>query len=93
MAEEIFEPETLMLTDEDGNESAYELIACQEVDGRIYYALIPQDNNENNEYVILRSEPDPEDPEEEILVTIDDDDEFDKVADIFDDMLFEDDGE
>ena len=47
-------------------------------------ALVPV--GEDEEYVILRSEID--ENGEESLVTIDDDDEFDRVADIFDDELF-----
>ncbi len=93
MAEEIFEPEVFTLTDEEGNESEFELIASHEADGVTYLALMPTEDNENGEYVILRLEPDPENEGDEILVTIDDDEEFDKIADIFDDMLFEDDGE
>lgn len=93
MAEELFEPEVFTLTDEEGNENDFELIASHELDGVTYLALMPTEDNENGEYVILRLEADPENADEEILVTIDDDDEFDKIADIFDDMLFEDDGE
>jgi len=92
MAEELFEPEIITLTDEEGNETQFEIIASYEMDGITYLALVPTENNEG-EYVILRLEQDPENEEEEILVTIDDDEEFDKIADIFDDMLFEDDGE
>ena len=93
MAEELFEPELITLTDEDGNETQFEIIASYEMDGVTYLALVPTENNDEGEYVILRLEADPENEGEEILVTIDDDDEFDKIADIFDDMLFEDDGE
>ena len=94
MAEELFESEELItLTDEEGNESEFAIIASHEDDGVIYLALEPVKDNENGEYVILKVEPDPENEGEEVLVTIDDDEEFDKIADIFDDMLFEDDGE
>ncbi|MBR5514966.1 MAG: DUF1292 domain-containing protein [Clostridia bacterium] len=93
MAEELFEPEIITLTDEEGNETQFEIIASYEMDGVGYLALVPTENNEEGEYVILRLEADPENEGEEILVTIDDDEEFDKIADIFDDMLFEDDGE
>lgn len=93
MAEEIFEPDIITLTDEEGTETQFEIIASNEMDGKTYFALVPVEDNNEGEYVILRLEQDPENEEEEILVTIDDDDEFDKIADIFDDMLFEDDGE
>ena len=92
MAEELFEPEIITLTDEEGNENDFELIASHETDGITYLALTPVEDNEEGEYVILRVETDAQSGEE-ILVTIDDDDEFDKIADIFDDMLFESDGE
>lgn len=74
------------LTDEDGNESEFEIIGSHEMDGKLYLALVPVDENQGEEYVILRVETD--ENGEEILVSIDDDDEFDKIADIFDDELF-----
>lgn len=74
------------LTDDDGNESEYELIGETESEGSTYYALAPADNDE--EYVILKLERDEDG--EEILSTITDDDEFDRVASIFDDELYED---
>ena len=52
-----------------------------------YLALIPLDDNEAGEYVILKHELD--DNGEDMLVTIDDDDEFDRVADFFEDQLFD----
>jgi len=83
-----FEEEIFTLTDEDNNESSFRLLASHELDGITYLALEPLEDNENGEYVILRLDYD-EASDEETLVTIDDDDEFDAVADIFDDMLFE----
>ena len=84
------QPELYTLTDEEGNESEFELIGSGEVDGVMYYAMIPaedaaDENKDTFEYVILRSEVD-EDGEES-LTTIDDDEEFDRVADYFDDMF------
>lgn len=84
MADEIYEGEFYTLTDEDGNESQFELIGSCELDGNTYMALVPV--GEDEEYVILKREVG--DDGEETLVTIDDDDEFDRVADIFDDELF-----
>ncbi len=87
------EREFFTLTDEDGNELEFELIGVGEVKGKMYYAMIPADsaNAEENEgfceYVILRVETD--ENGEGSLVTIDDDDEFDDVADYFDDMFSE----
>ena len=78
------------LTDENGVESEYELIGTCEMNGNTYYALVPVDTAEDAEfleYVILKLEK--EENGEEFLVSVDDDDEFDDVADYFDDYLAE----
>ena len=79
-----------MLTDEEGNELEFELIGSGEVEGVQYYAMIPVEEAEDEdrdtfEYVILKSELD--ENGEESLITIDDDEEFDRIADFFDDMF------
>lgn len=76
------ENDTIILTDEDGNESEFEFMDSFEFEGKTYYALVPVDD-ENGEYVLLRLEQD--ENGEDILSTIDDDDEFDRVADYFED--------
>lgn len=86
MADELYSDEIYTLTDEDGNENQFELIGSREIDGYTYLALVPIDDNDDEEYVILKVEVDEDG--EETLVTINDDDEFDRVADIFDDELF-----
>ena len=84
LPEEEFDDGIFTLTDEDGNESQFELIATTEVDGFTYMAMTPVKENAD-EYVILKVVQDEDG--EDMLETIDDDDEFDKIADIFDDML------
>ena len=82
------EIEIYTLTDEDGNESQFELIGECEKDGKTYYALTELDaegNQVSEDYVILRL--DREENGEEILISIDDDEEFDAVADYFDDQF------
>ena len=79
------EVEIYTLTDEDGTETDFELLASNVIDGVTYVALAPCDED-SDEYVILKIKPD--ENGEEIFETIDDDDEFEKVADMFDDMLF-----
>lgn len=86
MSEELFEGEFYTLTDEEGNESQFELLGTCELDGNTYMALFPVGDGEEYEYVILKKAVD--ENGEEILVTIDDDEEFDRVADIFEDELF-----
>lgn len=77
--------EIFTLTDEEGNESDFALIGQKELDGVLYLALVPDGEGESGEYVILKVVTE---DGEEILVTIDDDDEFDRIADIFDNELF-----
>ena len=82
--------ERFTLTDEEGNEIEFELIGSGEVDGVMYYAMIPVEEAEDEdrdvfEYVILKSEVD--ENGDESLFTIDDDEEFDRIADFFDDMF------
>ena len=74
------------LTDEEGTESEFELIGELNVDDNDYLALIPMDGDED-EYVILKVTVD--ENGEELLVTIDDDDEFDRVADAFEDQFMD----
>ena len=83
------ESEYYTLTDEDGNELQFEVIGSAEIEGNMYYAMIPVDEQPADdgffEYVILRADKDEDG--EDILVTVDDDEEFDNIADYFDDML------
>ena len=53
MSEE-FGPNFVTLTDEDGNENQFELIGQKEIDGATYLALVPIDENDDEEYVILK---------------------------------------
>jgi uncharacterized protein YrzB (UPF0473 family) len=89
MDEKELQSEIYTLTDEEGNELQFEVIASAEVNGTMYYAMIPVDDQPEAEdvyeYVVLKAEKDEDG--EDILVTIDDDDEFDNIADYFDDML------
>jgi len=86
MTDDLYNSEIYTLTDEDGNETQFELIGSKDIDGITYLALVPIGENDEEEYVILKMEKDEDG--EDILVTITDDDEFDNVADIFDDELF-----
>ncbi len=75
----------ITLTDEEtGEEKDFELYARCTIDDNLYFALVPVDD-EGDEYVILRATVDGDDM---IFETIDDDDEFEKVEDYFNDLLF-----
>jgi uncharacterized protein YrzB (UPF0473 family) len=74
------------LTDEEtGEEIDFQLIARAMIDEVLYFALVPADDDECEEYVILRVS---EDGEDVILESIEDDDEFEKVEEYFNDLLF-----
>ena len=89
MNEQEFQSEFYTLTDEDGNETEFEVIGSAEINGIEYFAMVPSDSAAGSdgmiEYVLLKKEKD--ESGEEMFVTIDDDDEFDRVADYFDDMF------
>ena len=85
-----FDNEFFMLVDDKGKESKFMLRLRAEFEGNEYFALVPAEKNpdfEEDEYVILRLEP-IEGSDEATLVSIEDDDEFERVADFFDDVLF-----
>ncbi len=89
MNDQEFQSEFYTLTDEDGNEAEFEVIGSAEIDGTEYFAMVPSDGAKSDdgmiEYVLLKKEKDEDG--EEMFVTIDDDDEFDRIADYFDDMF------
>ncbi len=71
------------LTDDEGNEQDFELLAEAEIDGKLYYALAPLEE-ESEEYVILSVT---EEGDELFLETIENDDEFEKAEDYFNDLF------
>ena len=89
MDENMMENEYFTLTDEDGNELNFEVIGQCERNGEQYFAMIPVEEETDSdsdliEYIILKLA---KEGDEEILVTVDDDDELDDVADYFDDLF------
>lgn len=86
MENESFEFDIYTLTDEEGNESEFRLLSSCDYQDNKYCALSPIDpdgNDVGDEYVILRCEKD--ENGDECLVSIEDDDEFEALADLFDD--------
>lgn len=89
MDENIMSEEYYTLTDEEGNDLKFELIGKAELKGVQYFAFVPADEESDGEfceYTILKAVIE---DGEEILVSIDDDDEFDDAADYFDDLFSE----
>jgi len=84
------EANIVSLVDENGVEADFEIIGNIENEGTTYFALIPVEGD-GEEYVILKAVPSANGDEDEFedLISIDDDEEFDRIADIFDDLLME----
>lgn len=83
--------EIIMLLDEEGNEHEFALLDVIEVDGNEYAILIPAgegEDDEADEAVILRMEQD--ESGNESLVDIEDEDEFNRVAAAWEELLEED---
>lgn len=79
----------ITLTDEDGKEIEFEVIGEAELDGTTYYAMMPAENANAEEglieYVLLKKEQD--ENGEDLFITLDDEDEFEKVAAYFDELF------
>lgn len=75
-----------LVDDESGEEKQFECIGKTEMDGNTYYALIPFEE-ESDEYVILKLVV--AENGDDSLETIEDDAEFEKIADYFDNTLFD----
>ena len=79
----------ISLMDEEGNETEYEMIDAVELDGQTYVALLPLYENpediveEDYQVVILKMV---EEDGEEILLTINDEAEFDAVWQAFEEQ-------
>lgn len=84
--EQDYTPELYTLSDEDGKEQTFELIDTYVEGDERYYAMVPYFENPDDliqndgELVILKSD---YVDDEEMLVTIEDDDEYDRIGAIF----------
>ena len=76
----------VILNDEDGNEVKFEFLDLVELDDEEYVILLPVVDDgveEEGEVVILKVEDTDEDSEEESYVSVEDEDIFNKVFEIF----------
>ena len=79
------EAEFITLEFEDGKEVEAEIMGIFDVDGKEYIALIPDDDSDD---VYLYGYKEVDDEEFE-LIDIEDDDEFDKVVKVFEELTDE----
>ncbi|HIZ56346.1 MAG TPA: DUF1292 domain-containing protein [Firmicutes bacterium] len=81
-----YTPDLFTLVDEEGNEVEFELLDVMEEGEERYFALIPYHENpeemldDDGDLVILKSEIV---NDEEMLASIDDDDEYERIGAIF----------
>lgn len=79
-------PDIYTLVDEEGHEQAFELLDIMEVEDDRYFALIPYYENpeesleDDGDLVILKSEMV---GDEEMMATIEDDEEYERIGAIF----------
>lgn len=92
---EDFGPNFVTLTDDEGNDVELEYVDALEYNGTTYMAFFPvveedseeEENEEEYGLVILKSQME---NGEEFLVTVDDEDEIDKVYDLFMEQILSD---
>ena len=98
---EAYGPDFITVTDEDGNEFELELVDTLEHNGVTYHALFPasQEDEESGEPVDVDADDEEyglvimktvEENGEELLSTLDSDEELNTVYDLFMERLFED---
>ena len=93
---EAYGPDFITVTDEDGNDIELEMLDALEYNGQTYMAFCPaveegaDEDSEEYGLVILKSI---EENGEELLSTLDSDEELNTVYDLFMERLFEDEDE
>jgi uncharacterized protein YrzB (UPF0473 family) len=89
MSEEMdfdYTPDIYTLVDEEGNEQQFELLDVMELDDNRYFALLPyyedadEALNSDGDLVVLKAEMV---DGEEMMASIDDDEEYDRVGNLF----------
>lgn len=77
---------TIVLTDESGEEREFDVITKLDIEEKEYVIVVPSDGEENDA-VALRIEKDKSG--QDILVTIDDEDEFNMISEAYE-LIFSD---
>lgn len=76
--------DTITLTDEEGKETEFEVITKLDIEDKEYVVVVPK-NEEVDEAIALRI--DNNDKSEEVLVPVEEDEEFNMVAEAYE-LLF-----
>ena len=75
--------EVVELTDEEGNVYAFELLDIVDYEGREYAILFPCDEPDSDEVLITEYMDDPDDPENELYLPVEDEKLMNEVFDFF----------
>ncbi|MBP3313563.1 MAG: DUF1292 domain-containing protein [Oscillospiraceae bacterium] len=86
---ELYGDDFITITDEEGNEYELEVLSTLEYEGNSYVAVVPAQDDDSTEELEVSILKKVMEDGEEILVTIDDDDELDKVYEVMMDLLYE----
>ncbi len=86
---EDFGKDVIVLTDENGNEIELEHLDTVEYNGGTYMAFIPADMTLEDSYELIIMKVEEDESGEEMLVTLDDEDELDEMFQIFSERLEE----
>ena len=74
----------IILNDEDGNEVKFEFLDLMEYEGEEYIVLLPtEEGDDNDEVVILKVEDVEDDPDMETYVSVEDEDTLNAVFEMF----------
>ncbi len=85
LGQEEMDDETIILTDENGEEAEFEYLDSVEYEGREYVVLFPVDDDDDNdsEVIILVVEEYNEDTDEETFGPVEDEETLNKVFELF----------
>ena len=79
----------VVLTDENGNEIELEHLDTVEMNGEVYMAFIPAEMRLEDSYELIIMKVETEPDGEEVLVTLDDEQELDDMFQVFSEQLEE----
>lgn len=81
---------SIVLSDEDGNKVEFEVVTKMDIEDKEYVVVVPKDADEENteEAIVLRIDKDEDD--NDILITVEDDDEFAIVSEAYETLFSED---
>lgn len=84
---QLLEEETIVLVDEDGTETSFELVASLDIDGKQYVLLAEnEDSDDVMPFIVIETE-----DGEMTLSPVEDEAEFEKIAEAYDALFDEED--